>query len=252
MGLLLRGKSTEVSRLKTELKQKERLLEEKSTEVVNYLYTITHELKAPIISIRGFSNILNDYHKESLDEETRHYLGRISDNIDKMERLIDDLARYAKVNVHREECDWISIRDVIDEAIANVRYLMVGKAVRIDLSGTFPSIFCHRVLLTSVFTNLLSNAIKYAKKQGEVLIEIGYLDTEIFHKFFVKDNGVGIPTNKMDQLFVLFKRLHENKNIQGSGIGLAVTKRIIEGHGGEIWAESVHRKGSAFYFTLPR
>ncbi|MBN2009224.1 hypothetical protein JW960_07750 [candidate division KSB1 bacterium] len=252
MGLHLRNKTTEILRLKSELKRKEKQLEEKSTEVMNYLYTITHELKAPIISIRGFSNILHDYHKQSLDEETKHYLSRISDNIDKMERLIDDLAKYSKINVHREECEWTYMRDIIDDAIANVRYLMVGKAVRIDLNGIFPSIFCHRLLMASVVTNLLSNAIKYSKKQGEIVIEIGYNDSELFHKFYIKDNGVGIPSNKHDQLFEVFKRLHDNKHIQGSGIGLAVTKRIIEGHGGEIWADSVFRKGATFYFTLPR
>ena len=146
----------------------------------------------------------------------------------------------------------INIKQIIDKALIDLRYLTDENGVRIQLQNDFPTILCNEKLMLRVFTNLLNNAIKYSRKNGEKHIEIGYQNDEIFHKLYIKDNGIGIPKTKQDQLFKLFSRIHTDSKIAGSGLGLAITKRIINQHGGEIWVESAKGKGTVFYFTLPR
>lgn len=242
----------EIVYLKQELKRKDGLLQEKNSELQNYLYTITHELKTPIISIRGYSTLLQDFHQHELNGEIKEYLERISNNADQIEKLINDLLKFVQININEDECETVDTKDIISEAVLEIQYMIKDKDMEIIIYDNLPEIVCYRVLLICVFTNLLSNAIKYSKKDKKLIIEIGYHSDEIFHKFFVKDNGLGIPSTKKDKLFKLFSRLHSSREIQGSGLGLAITKRIIEGHGGEIWVESAQGKGATFFFTLPR
>ncbi len=242
----------EIEKLKRDLKQKEKLLQEKNDELQNYLYTVTHELKTPIVSIRGYSMLLENFHKNSLNEEIVEYLDRISVNIDRVENLIEELLDFAKINLKSDDFETINIKKIIDNALIDLRYLSDENGIQIHLQNDFPTVQCNEKLMLRVFTNLLSNAIKYSRKNGEKHIDIGYKNDEIFHKFYIKDNGIGIPRMKQDQLFKLFSRVHSDSKIAGSGLGLAITKRIINQHGGEIWVESAKGKGTVFYFTLPR
>lgn len=241
----------EIERLKRDLKQKEKLLQEKSEELQNYLYMVTHELKTPIVSIRGYSMLLENFHKNSLNEELTEYLDRISVNVDRMEDLIEELLDFARINLKSDDLETIHIKKIIDKALVDLRYLTDENGIQIHVQADFPVVQCNEKLMLRVFTNLLSNAIKYSRQNGEKYIEIGYQNDEIFNKFYIKDNGIGIPKMKQDQLFKLFSRIHSNSNVTGSGLGLAITKRIINQHGGEIWVESAKGKGTIFYFTLP-
>jgi len=242
----------EITQLKRELKRKDQLLSEKNSEIQNYLYSVTHELKTPIVNMRGYSELLNDFHQSELNREILEYLKRISDNVDRMETLIDDLLVFARININFDECELLNIGDIIENAILEIKYMTNGQDVNITVRDNLPAVYCHKNLLIRVFTNLLSNAVKYSKNKNEKSIEIGYSGDEIFHKFFVKDNGIGIPADQRDKLFKLFSRLQNSNKVKGSGLGLAISKRIIDGHGGEIWVESSKGKGAIFYFTLPR
>ena len=242
----------EITHLKRELKRKDQLLLEKNTEIQNYLYSVTHELKTPIVNMRGYSELLNDFHQSELNQEIIEYLKRVSDNVDRMEALINDLLVFARININFDECELLNIGDIIKDAILEIKCMTDGQDVDITVQDNLPVVFCHKNLLIRVFTNLLSNAIKYSNKKNEKSIKIGYYGDEIFHKFFVKDNGIGIPADQRDKLFKLFSRLPNSNNVKGSGLGLAISKRIIDGHGGEIWVESSKGKGAIFYFTLPR
>ncbi|MBD3288283.1 GHKL domain-containing protein [candidate division KSB1 bacterium] len=242
----------EIAKLKQELKQKDKLLQDKNEELQKYLYTMTHELKTPIVSIRGYSMLLENFHKTALNDEVLEYLDRISVNIERLEDLIDELLEFARIELKSEDLESVEIKRIIEKSITDLRYLSEENGTEIRLQHDFPTVFCNTTLILRVFTNLLSNAIKYSHKDRNKYIEIGYQDDEIFHKFYVKDNGIGIPKKKQDQLFKLFSRIHADKEIAGSGLGLAITKRIINQHGGEIWVESAKGKGTIFYFTLPR
>ncbi len=238
--------------LKRKLQSKEALLHEKSAEMLQYLYTVSHELKTPICSMRGYSLLLQDFHLENMNSEIRAYLERISTNLDQMEQLIDNLLDYTRINVDVDECEEVEVSELLNEALNELNFLMQKCNYEIKIQHHLPTIFCKRNLMLRVFTNLLSNAIKYSKSNEKPKIEVGYISDEIFHKFYIKDDGIGIAYADQDKIFQIFGRLNNKKEAKGCGLGLIISKRIIEKHGGEIWVESAKGKGSTFFFTIPR
>lgn len=238
--------------LQRKLRTKDAQLQEKSNELQEYLYTVSHELKTPIISMRGYSVLLQDYHMEKLDEEIKIYLERIVNNLDQMDQLVENLLDYSRINVSFEECERVPFAELLTEALDELSFQIQSSPVKLNISKYFPEIFCHRSFMLRVLTNLVSNAIKYSKNTNEPTVEIGYVDNEFFHKFYVKDNGVGMVQSDQDKIFQIFGRLNNKKGARGTGLGLVISKRIIEKHGGEIWVVSARGKGSVFYFTLPR
>lgn len=238
--------------LKRKLRTKEVLLQEKNAELQQYLYTVSHELKTPISSMRGYSLLLQDFHLEDMNSEIRKYLERIATNLDQMEQLIDNLLDYTRIAVDIDECEEVETSKLLTEALDELIFLRQQNKYQIRIHRNLPTIFCKRSLMLRVFTNLLSNAIKYSKNTETPKIEVGYTPDEIFHKFYIKDNGIGISQAEKDKIFQIFGRLNNKKEATGIGLGLVITKKIIEKHGGEIWLESVKGKGSTFYFTLPR
>lgn len=238
--------------LKRKLKTKEALLHEKNAEIQQYLFTVSHELKTPIISMRGYSLLLQDFHFDGMNQEIRAYLERIATNLDQMEQLVDNLLDYTRIDVDIDECEEVEIIELLREALDELNFLIRQNNYDIKINPHLPTIFCKRKLMLRVFTNLLNNAIKYSKSNELPKIEVGYISDEIFHKFYIKDEGVGIAQSEKDKIFQIFGRLNNKKEAKGTGLGLVITKRIIEKHGGEIWVESVKGKGSTFFFTLPR
>jgi len=238
--------------LKRKLKTKETLLHEKNAEIQQYLYTVSHELKTPISSMRGYSLLLQDFHLDDMNPEIMSYLQRIAVNLDQMDQLIDNLLNYTRIDVNIEECEEVEVVELINEAREELNFVLQKNNYELTIDPNLSTIFCKRSLMLRVFTNLLSNAIKYSKNNELPKIEIGYQPDEIFHKFYVKDNGIGIAHSDKEKIFQIFGRLNNKKDAKGSGLGLIISKRIIEKHGGEIWVESIRGKGSIFYFTLPR
>jgi len=238
--------------LRRKLKSREALLKEKNDELHQYLYTVSHELKTPIVSMRGYSELLQVYHINELDKEIRDYLERIVSNLDLMDQLVERLLDYTRIHVNLEECERVNFADLLRDAMNELSFQIRTSQVKISIAKNLPSIFCHRNLMLRVLTNLLSNAMKYSKNTDAPGVEVGYIDGEIFHKFYVEDNGVGIALADQHKIFQLFGRLENKKGARGTGLGLVITKRIIEKHGGEIWVESARGRGSTFFFTLPR
>jgi len=238
--------------LKRKLKTKEALLHEKNVEIQQYLYTVSHELKTPIISMRGYSLLLQDFHPQDMNGEIQAYLQRISMNLNQMEQLVDNLLDYTRIDVDIHECEQVAMSELISEALEELNFLIQQNKYEIKINSNLPNVFCKRNLMVRVFSNLLNNAIKYSKSSELPKIEVGYISDEIFHKFYVKDDGVGIAHADQEKIFQIFGRLNTKKDTTGSGLGLVITKRIIEKHGGEIWVESARGRGSTFFFTLPR
>ena len=238
--------------LKRKLKSKEALLHEKNVEIQQYLYTVSHELKTPISSMRGYSLLLQDFHPEDMNGEIRAYLQRISTNLDQMEQLVDSLLDYTRIDVDFHECEQVLMSEIISEALEELNFLLQQNNYEISVEPNMPPVFCKRDLMVRVFANLINNAIKYSKNSDLPKIEVGYISSEIFHKFYVKDDGVGIAHADQEKIFQIFGRLNNKKGTKGTGLGLVITRRILEKHGGEIWVESARGKGSTFYFTLPR
>ncbi|MDZ7261710.1 MAG: ATP-binding protein [candidate division KSB1 bacterium] len=242
----------QIPKLQREVDRLSQKLEAKNQELRQYLYLVSHELKTPIISMRGFSSLLSEYHAGNLGKEGREYLERITKNLDQMERLVDDLLEFSKIEISEEEFEEVNISQLLEEALVELQFLLEKEQIHLIIAQGLPTIYCHRSLMVRVFTNLINNSIKYSKTSQRPEIEIGYCGEEIFHKFFDRDNGVGISPRDRDKLFQMFARLGNKKGVEGTGLGLAIVKRIIEGHGGEIWVDSQKGKGATFFFTLPK
>lgn len=242
----------DIQRLLRELRRKERLLSRKDEELQNYLHTLSHEIRSPLVAIRGFSSLLLDEFDGQLSPTGREYLGRIVKNTDHLESLVTDMIVLSGVSLQQEAFEPTRIRDLVNEVLVQLQFEKRAKHVTIAMDDGLPVVCAHTNSLRQVFTNLLSNAIKYARPRAALKIHIGYQANELFHKFFVRDNGVGIPASQRQQIFTPFCRLGHPKGVRGNGLGLAIIKRLITLHGGEVWVDSRSGRGSTFYFTLPR
>ncbi len=226
-------------------------LEAANKELEAFSYSVSHDLKAPLRAIDGFSRILEHDYAQRLDAEGQRVLSVIRDNSQRMQRLIDDLLAFSRmgrqdirlVNIDTREL----VQDIFDELTAGVS----GRAIELQL-GKLPPVLGDRTMIRQVFSNLMANAIKFTGPKESALIEIGCKIDSEEHVFFVKDNGVGFDQAYVDKLFGVFQRLHNADEFPGTGVGLANVRRIIERHGGRVWAEGRVNEGATIYFTLPQ
>jgi len=231
-------------------KQVEEEIIQKNEELGNFVYTISHDLKSPIVSLQGFASILLEEYSKRLDDEGRHYINRIQENANKMEQLIEDLLQLSRLGRVANIYEKIESGHLVQEIIDTLRFQMDDNRIDLKIQDNLPIIYCDRSRVVQVFENLISNAIKYMGNVKAPIIEIGHRDKPPFVEFNVKDNGIGIEPQYHNKIFRLFERLHGSE-VEGTGVGLTIVKRIIEAHGGRIWLDSQKGKGANFYFTLP-
>jgi chemotaxis family two-component system sensor kinase Cph1 len=177
-------------------------------------------------------------------------MGYIIDSVKRMDQLITDLLAYSRVGRSGVAEEEINTKEVVDAVLANLRKSMSETEVDIRV-GELPRLFCNRSQLIQLFQNLIGNAIKYRSPSRKIQVEIEAVETEKEWRFSVKDNGIGIEPRFKDRIFLMFQRLHHRSEYAGTGIGLAICKKIVESYGGRIWVESVLGKGATFFFTFP-
>lgn len=220
------------------------------SEIESFNYSVSHDLRTPLRAIDGFSQaLLDDYH-DSLDETAQDFLRRIISSCQRMGRLIDDLlkiSRLTKQEMHQEPLDFTAIAE---EIVSRLQSADPERIVEIEIEKEMHSVGDPR-LLSVALENLLQNAWKFTGKTAHPRIEVGQIKEENRQIFFVRDNGAGFEMAYSDALFGVFQRLHRSSEFEGTGIGLATVRRIIERHGGEVWATSLLDKGATFYFSLP-
>jgi len=226
----------------------EQKLETLNRELESFAYTISHDLRAPLRGIQGFALALQEDYGENLDDAGRRYLDRIGKIAANMDRLILDLLDYSRIGRVVSPPEKVDMKKLIAEAYEDVRSVAKDKPVNFSLKGDFPVTSCERSRAKQIFSNLLENCLKYSKDTIE--IEVGCIDRDGEYEFWVKDNGIGFDMKYHDKIFDPFTRLERSG--EGSGIGLATVKKIVETCGGQIWAESVQGEGSVFRFTIPK
>jgi PAS domain S-box-containing protein len=217
-------------------------------ELESFAYTISHDLRAPLRGIQGFALALQEDYGGSLDDTGRRYLDRIGKIAANMDRLILDLLDYSRIGRIVSPPEKIEVKKLIIEAYEDVKSVAEEKPVKFTMKGDFPVTSCERSRAKQIFANLLENSLKYSKDSVE--IEVGCLDKGGEYEFWVKDNGIGFEMEFHDKIFDPFTRLERSG--EGSGIGLATVKKIVETNGGKVWAESVLGEGSVFRFTIPK
>jgi signal transduction histidine kinase len=241
-----------VEELNEELQQNLLKAENANRELEAFSYSVSHDLRAPLRHITGFVELLNKRDLAALDEKSRHYLQVISDAALRMGALIDDLLAFSRISrteMMRSEVDLdLLVRDVVNELMEDEK----GRHVSWEISP-LPRIEGDSSLIRLAMFNLLSNALKFTRPRPLARIEVGAnTDNPDETLFYVRDNGVGFDVKYLDKLFGLFQRLHSSEEFEGTGIGLANVKRIINRHGGRIWAESAAGEGAVFHFSLPK
>lgn len=228
-------------------------LEEKTKELESFVYTVSHDLKAPLVSLEGFSNLLLNECGGRLEEEGRHYLDRIKYNVEYMGRLIEDLLDLSRIGRIAGEKKRIDIESVVKEIAEEFKFRLEEKNIKLSVRSPFPVPFGDGARIKQVFENLISNSIKFIGGNADPLIEVGAIREPVddnHYCFYVKDNGIGIDKKYYGNIFQIFQRLNDVET-DGTGVGLTIVKRIIEHHGGKIWVDSASGRGSTFYFTLP-
>jgi signal transduction histidine kinase len=212
-----------------------------SHELESFCYTVAHDLRAPLRAIGGFSTLLGKKLNGKLEGEDRTLLQRIQVNVGRMGQLIDDLLAFSRLA--RQD---MNVGPVDMQALAREVIDSLGPAASHALIHPMPAAQGDSRLIRQVLFNLLANAVKFTGKTPAPRIEAGWRDA-----YYVKDNGAGFDMRHADKLFGVFQRLHSQEEFEGSGVGLASVQRIIERHGGKVWAEGKVNEGATFYFTLP-
>ncbi|MBM4272943.1 MAG: PAS domain-containing protein [Deltaproteobacteria bacterium] len=251
----LRQAEAKIRKLNEELEQRVRErtaeLEAANREMESFSYSVSHDLKAPVRAIEGFSRILIDDHTDKLDAEGLRLLKVICDNTKIMHHLIDDLLALSRLGRLQIMKSVVNLTAMTKQVFEELRSQAPERDLQLTL-GDLPPGLGDNALLYQVILNLLANAIKYTKPRKTAVIEVGGKDGENETIYYVMDNGIGFDERYAHQLYGVFQRLHGGQEYEGTGVGLAIVKRIIERHGGRVWAEGKAGEGATFYFALPK
>ena len=224
-------------------------LKRSNTELERFAYVASHDLQEPLRMVASFTQLLERQYKDKLDENAMEYINFAVDGAKRMQNLINDLLAYSRVHTKGEKFEDVHLDKVFDDVLFNMEIPIEENNVIIT-KEPLPKINADYSQMVQVFQNLISNAIKY-RRQETPQIQIFSQKQDYKWQFSIKDNGIGIKPDYFEQVFQIFRRLHTHDEYKGTGIGLAITKRIIERHNGNIWVESEPGKGSTFHFTIP-
>lgn len=217
-------------------------------ELEAFSYSVSHDLRAPLRALDGYSRILEKEYAEVIDDDGKAFIHHIRSSTHKMDRLIDDLLAFSRLGRHSLEKQSVDMNEIVRKAIDEFSPIFSEGKLPIQVQE-LPACEGDPSLLLQLWMNLISNSIKFTRNCDRPGIEIGYLEEESI-VYFIKDNGIGFDMKYADKLFGVFQRLHSVDEFEGTGVGLAIVERIVRRHGGKIWAQSASGEGATFFFTL--
>jgi light-regulated signal transduction histidine kinase (bacteriophytochrome) len=237
--------------LEAKIAQRTADLVETNRQLEAFTYSVSHDLRNPLNGIIGVTHLLEDELKDSLSEENIELFNVLKLSGHKMNTLISDLLAFSRVSKNNIEKSWVNVNEVLQTTWANLQQTAPIK-ITIEFQSPIPSIYADKAMLQQVIVNLLSNAIKYSSKKENPKVEVGAIERANDITYYIKDNGAGFDMKHYDKLFEVFQRLHTNNEFEGTGVGLAIVKQIIEKHGGNVWAESELGEWAKFSFALQK
>lgn len=221
-------------------------------DLESFSYSVSHDLRSPLRHISSFVSLLEEHLTDKGDDTTLRYLGTIGNSARHMSQLIDGLLAFSRLGRSAVNVMPVDFTMLVEAVVSQIAHDTEGRVVDWVVAPDLPVVQGDALLLREVWANLLGNAFKYTRPRERARIEVGWsVDPAVGYTFYVKDNGVGFDTKYAQKLFGVFQRLHRASEFEGTGIGLALTRRILERHGGSIWAESQQGEGSTFHFSLP-
>ena len=243
----------EIQKLNEQLEQRVRErtveLEAANKELEAFTYSVSHDLRAPLRHIDGFSKLLVETHGAELSPDAQEYVATIRESVVQMGVLIDDLLNLARVGRKQLSMEVAGLNSIVEEVRTDLNRANPNRVIEWKVE-TLPFVECDPALMKQVFANLLANAVKFTRPRQAALIEVGVTAHDGGRAVFVRDNGVGFSMKYAHKLFGVFQRLHRAEDFEGTGVGLATVQRIIHKHGGRVWAHAELDKGATFYFTL--
>lgn len=242
---------TSRKKLEEALRVKNQELIQKNEELEKFVYTVSHDLKSPILSLQGVVSVLMEDYAGKLDGEFREYLDDIKKSAQKMGLLIQDLLDLSRVGRTRNPREEIAAREIIDEVVERLKFQLNSRGVELYIEEDMPVCYCDKQMIVLALVNLLDNAIKFIGDNPYPHIELGCRTQGDYHVFYVKDNGIGIDPKYHEKIFEIFQALNEIKDPRSTGVGLAIVKRAVDVHMGRVWVESEKGKGTTFFISLP-
>lgn len=241
----LQAKNQEINQQFTDLSRK-------NEDLQKFAFIVSHDLKAPLRTIGSFTGLLRRRYSNVIDKNGQEYMEFITGGVKRMNQLLNDLLTYSQIENKPQESDWTETKEVVNNALSNLHYQIRNEnaAIRIN-ENALPRVKGNSAHLTQLFQNIIANGIKFRNGKSP-LISIDCVPEGENYTFKIKDNGIGIEEQYKEKIFRMFSRLHKMEEYEGTGIGLATCKKIVERHGGEIWVESKLGQGSTFCFSLPR
>jgi light-regulated signal transduction histidine kinase (bacteriophytochrome) len=226
-------------------------LRDANQQLEAFSYSVAHDLKAPLRAISGFSTMLAEDYGPKLDGDALRYLCSITEKVGTMGQLINDLLEFSRQGFKEMELFDIDMSEVVTSILAELRSTTPGRQLEWRVQP-LPPVRGDLAMIRQVWVNLLSNAIKFSGTTGKAWVEVGCSDAgERQNTYYVRDNGAGFDMKYVDKLFGIFQRLHSGKDFEGTGVGLSIVQRVVQRHGGRVWAEGKVNEGATFHFTLP-
>jgi PAS domain S-box-containing protein len=224
-------------------------LEKANAELSQYAYVVSHDLRAPIRAINGYSLFLQEDCMGQLGDDCLEYIQGIAESARRMDALVVDLLEYSRIGRIQIEKSEVDTGKLLEQIATN---LNLEKQARVILPTSAPVIRAQSMRLEQIFTNLLSNAVKFHRPDTDSVIAVEWADRGDRWEFSVRDNGIGIEEQHQKTIFGIFQRLHTQEEYEGTGIGLAIVRKVVEEHGGQVWVQSTPGQGAVFSFTLPK
>jgi light-regulated signal transduction histidine kinase (bacteriophytochrome) len=241
---------TERRRAEESLRRTVEELERSNKELEQFAYVTSHDLQEPLRQVRAFVQLLRERYGDRFDGKAGQYMQFIYNGAERMSNLVADLLEYSRVGSRERKRDPVLCQPSLDAALRNLAASIEEAGARITCD-LLPTVTADPTLLTQLFQNLIGNAVKFRWEDVQPAIHVGARREDDHWLFWVRDNGIGVPPEHAERIFQIFQRLHTRDKYPGTGIGLAISKKIVERHGGRIWVESQPGRGSTFYFTLP-
>ena len=237
-------------RVEKELSERAAALVQSNAELQQFAYVISHDLQEPLHLIERYTRMVSERYADELDDEGQRFMEHVLSSAERMQTMIDDVLEYARVDTRGREFEEVAFEDVVDEALKNLKAAVEDTEASVTRHG-LPTLPADGAQMVQLFQNLIGNALKFHGEEPPA-VQVSAVEGETEWVFAVMDNGIGIEAEQLERIFGMFQRLHSAEEVPGTGIGLAICKRIVERHGGQIWATSESGKGSTFYFTLPK